>query len=496
MIFHSLSFFAFLTLTAAIYFVLPGKWRWPALLAGSYFFYLSWNPWHAFVLLAATLMGYGGALWMASAKSAPGKRWILLGSLGLNLGMLLAFKAGHLVASSISWAMPLGLSFFTLQIMSHSLEVYYGRFQAERNLGQFALYAAFFPLLQAGPIERPARLLPQCRSAAGFDFERLKSGLQLMLWGFFKKLALADNLAPAVGQVFGHVQDFSGPTHALAVFFFAIQIYCDFSGYTDIARGTGRILGFDLMENFRRPYQAESISDFWSRWHISLTSWLRDYVFLPFSFALLRRTPRERLVGVKVETWTYGAATTVTMLLCGLWHGITPTFLCWGGLIGVYLFFGQVTRKARRRLARRIGLTRAPWVHRRMRTVTTFSLICFSWIFFRAASLADARVIISRLASGWMDLLRGPLRELVMRQDFSCFLDLAQTLHVTILDLEIIAGGLVVLAFVQWRQRRGSMRESLGRLPLGIRWLTYYLLIAWILFLGKFQTKEFIYMQF
>jgi alginate O-acetyltransferase complex protein AlgI len=493
--FLSLSFFVFLSLTAGVYFALPGKWRWPALLAGSYFFYLSWNAWHVFVLLAATLAGYGGARWMASAKSASAKRWILLGSLGVNLGILMAFKAGPLAAPVIRWAMPLGLSFFSLQIMSHSLEVYYGRFQAERNLGRFALYASFFPLLQAGPIERPARLLPQCKSAADFDFERLKGGLQLMLWGFFKKLALADNLAPAVKQVFDHVHDYSGPTHALAVFFFAIQIYCDFSGYTDIARGTGQILGFDLMENFRRPYQAESISDFWSRWHISLTTWLRDYVFLPLSFALLRQTPRERLLGVKLETWTYGAATTVTMLLCGLWHGVTPTFLCWGGLIGFYLFFGQVTRKARRRLAKRIGLTRVPRVQRKLRTAGTFSLICFSWIFFRAASLADASVIITRLASGWLGLLR-PLRELVLRQDFSCFRGLAQALHVTVLDLEIIACGLVVLALVQRGQRRGPMREYLDRLPLGIRWLAYYLLIAWILFLGKFQTKEFIYMQF
>ncbi len=496
MIFFSPLFWAVFAIAAVLYFVLPKKRRWIVLLGAGYFYYLTWKAGYIFVLLGATLTGYFGALLIASAKKARIRKRYLWLSLSLNLAILFAFKFGPLLAGPFKWIMPMGLSFFTLQIMSYSIEVYYRRYPAEKNIGLVALYASFFPLLQAGPIERPAHLLPQIKGAAGFDFERLKGGLQLVLWGFFKKFVLAEHLAPAVDKVFNNVPAFNGPYLTLAAVLFAYQIYCDFSGYTDIARGVAQVLGFDLMENFKRPYSARSVGEFWSRWHMSLTTWLRDYIFLPLSYALLRLSPRERWLGVKLETWTYGVATSITMLLCGLWHGINPTFILWGGSIGFYLVFGQVTKKFRRRLARKIGLTAIPRLHNALRTLTTFALICFSWIFFRANSLADARVIITKLTVGWSALWHGPLKSLVLKQDLSCFTGLARSLDVRVFDLEIIFFSLVILGIVQWRQRRGSVREFLNSKPWWLRWGIYYLLIAWILFLGNFKVQEFIYGQF
>ncbi len=494
--FDSPLFWALFPAAAILYFVLPRERRWIVLLGASYFFYLTWKAGYVFVLIGATLTGYFGALLIASAKNAQKRRLYLWLSLSLNAALLLAFKFGPLLAPPFKWIMPIGLSFFTLQIMSYTLEVFYRRYPAEKNIGLLALYASFFPLLQAGPIERPARLLPQFKRAAGFDFERLKSGLQLVLWGFFKKIVLAEHLRPAVDKVFNNVPAFDGPYFALAAVLFAYQIYCDFSGYTDIARGAAQILGFDLMENFKRPYSARSVAEFWSRWHISLTTWLRDYIFLPLSYALLRLSPKERWLGVKLEIWTYGVATGVTMLICGLWHGVAPTFILWGGSIGFYLFWGQVTKKFRKRLAKKIGLTGIPWLYNALRTMTTFALICFSWIFFRANSFADARVIIGKLAVGWSAFWHGPLKILVLNQDLSFFAGLAESLGVRVSDLVIIFFSLVVLGIVQWRQRRGPMREFLESKPWWLRWGIYYLLIAWILFLGNFETQEFIYAQF
>ena len=485
MTFNSPLFWAFFSITAILYFVMPKKGRRFILLGAGYFFYLTWKAGYIFVLLGATLTGYFGALLIASAKNARIRKLYLWLSLSLNAIILFVFKLGPLLANPVQWIMPMGLSFFTLQIMSYALEVYYRRYPAEKNLGLLALYASFFPLLQAGPIERPARLLPQFERAAGFDFEKLKSGLELVLWGFFKKIVLAENMAPVVDRIFDNVPAFNGPHLALAAVLFAFQIYCDFSGYTDIARGAAQVLGFDLMENFKRPYSARSVAEFWSRWHISLTTWLRDYVFLPLSYALLRFSPRERWLGVKLEIWTYGIATGVTMLICGLWHGITPTFILWGGLIGFYLVWGQITKKFRRRLAKKIGLAGIPWLYNVIRTATTFALICFSWIFFRANSFADARAIISKLTVGWSAFW-----------DLSFFAGLARSLGVRVYDLEIIFFSLIILGLVQWRQSRGSVRGWLNSRPWWLRWGLCYLLVAWILFLGNFKIQEFIYRQF
>ncbi len=478
MLFNSLHFLLFFPLVVGFYFCLPYRHRWVLLLAASYYFYMCWKAEYLLLIVVSTLIDYGAAIGMESRESRAGKRLFLLLSLLSNLGILFAFKYFNFVNSSLRLVLtrfdifydvpafkallPVGISFYTFQTLSYSIDVYRGQRSAERNLGMFALYVAFFPQLVAGPIERSTRLLPQFYRRCDFDVERVGDGLKQMGWGFFKKVVIADRLAAYVNQVYNHPTDYAGLPLILATYFFAFQIYCDFSGYSDIAIGASRVMGFELMENFRRPYFAKSIAEFWQRWHISLSTWFRDYLYIP-------------LGGNRVAKWRWYANLAAVFLISGLWHGANWTFVVWGGLHGFYLVVSLWTASLRQRVSDRLALDRIPGLLAGFRVLVTFHLVLFSWIFFRANSLGEAFYIVRTALTGF---------------------NLQQPLGLGRDQLALSVLSIGCLLAVNLLQRDRVMRSWLSARPIWIRWPAYQLVLVGILLLGVFADVDFIYFQF
>ena len=459
----------FFPLLCLAYFASPQRMRWLTLLVASCVFYMAFVPAYILVLFALILVDYAAAIALEPSAGAK-RRAILIVSLTANIGMLAVFKyynfavvtlAGILGRSAaqatplplLTWVLPLGLSFHTFQSMAYTIEVYRGHYPAERHLGRYALYVMFFPQLVAGPIERPAHLLPQFLEEHRFDPARAADGLKLIAWGLFKKMVIADGLSGAVDSVYTLPSAHHAPSIVLATIFFAIQIYCDFSGYTDIAIGTAEVIGFRLVTNFRRPYLSRSIREFWSRWHISLSTWFRDYLYIPIG-------------GSRVSAPHWAVNIFVTFLVSGLWHGANWTFVAWGALHGCYMLVGRATASLRARIPT------PPAVQ----IVLTFILVSVGWVFFRAASLTDAVTLIVRM-SDWsvfdvdsLGLTRGQL----------------------ILSCGLIAGLLAIEASLSSDDIRIVLR---GR-PVWARWTMYYGIVLAILLLGVFNASKFIYFQF
>jgi D-alanyl-lipoteichoic acid acyltransferase DltB (MBOAT superfamily) len=362
--------------------------------------------------------------------------------------------------------LPVGISFYTFQILSYTIDVFRGKQNPEHHFGKFALFVAFFPKLVAGPIERSNRLFPQFNLVQRIDYDRIVSGLRLMTWGFFVKLVIADRLADTVNLVYNNPRDYQGIPLIIATFFFAIQIYCDFSGYSYIAIGAAKILGFDLMENFRRPYFAKSFSEFWSRWHISLSTWFRDYLYIP-------------LGGNRVKVGRWFANLMIVFLISGLWHGANWTFVVWGALHGGYLVATIITGFIfDRRTPGPDRIRKCGRIISVLQILLTFSLVLFAWIFFRANSISDAFYIAGHLFRG-----------IQLQSGYGLNLGGAY-------EMAIIAVGLLTLFIVDLLIERGYTWELVSRRPVYVRWLIYYALIFSIILLGKFQVTEFIYSQF
>jgi D-alanyl-lipoteichoic acid acyltransferase DltB (MBOAT superfamily) len=373
--------------------------------------------------------------------------------------------------------LPVGISFYTFQTLSYTVDVYRGERHAERHLGIFALYVSFFPQLVAGPIERSTRLLPQFHNHVRFDYDRVTSGLRLMLWGFFKKVVIADNVALAVNAVYNDPTRHEGLPLILATILFAFQIYCDFAGYSDIAIGGARILGFDLMTNFRRPYHARSIGEFWHRWHISLSTWFRDYLYIPLGG---NRVGRNR--------WLVNLF--LTFLISGLWHGASWTFVVWGALHGGYLIVGILTAGVRARAVRATRLDRVPWLHGLLQRVFIFGLVCFAWIFFRANSVADALYIVTHLFTG----IGASAADLLETGGIFRLLD---SMPLGLNRAAVIVGSILLMEVVHLVQTRGSIGALVAGWPVWCRWPVYYALLAIISLLGAFnEGQQFIYFQF
>lgn len=485
MLFNSLNYLVFFGTVAGLYFTLPHRFRTVLLLLASYGFYMAWEPGYVVLIWISTAVDYvAGRIMGASARTRV-RRAALGASLAANLGLLFTFKyygffrdtlesvglQGVLPASDL--LLPVGISFYTFQTMSYAIDVYSGRMPPERNVLRFALFVAFFPQLVAGPIERARRLIPQLADRHGFDYARVADGLKLMLWGLFKKTVIADRLAEGVDHVYAAPGGHDGVTLAIATVFFAFQIYCDFSGYTDMALGAARILGIRLMDNFNRPYFATSIADFWRRWHISLSTWFRDYVYLPLGG---NRTGPLR--------WRFNLA--VVFLVSGLWHGANWNFAVWGGLHAGYMILGQLTAPWRERAANASGLARAPRLRRCLQIITTFALVNFAWIFFRAETLAGAAAILRGLPTGWGRCLLEP----------GAFLAALDALGMPRGELALGIALIAFLAAVQAAQSRGPIRERLMACPRPLRWCVYSLGLWSIFVLGVFRQKEFIYFVF
>jgi len=405
MSFTSAAFWSFCLAVFAIVWATPRRYRWLPLLAASYVFYGTFGLDILAVLVALTTAVYFVSRPMALARG--GRRRLLLAvNIGVPLAALVVFKyldlfwqaalylAGPLAtgrtAAPLNLLVPIGISFYVFKLVSYVLEVYYGRLAPERHFGYFALYVSFFPQILAGPIERPGQLIPQLREPADFSARAAFGGVRLMLWGLFKKLVIAERLAFYVTAVFVE-PEYKSLHLVFAAWLYYFQIYCDFSGYSDISIGLSRALGFAPPANFNYPYLSRNVSEFWTRWHMTLSSWLRDYLFLPIAYAVARRVPDRGWLGMNGDASAYGIGMFATMLLGGLWHGASWTFLAWGAVHGVFLVSSYASRRWRKRVVRATHLGRWPGAHRALRVFLAFNLVSFAWIVFRASSFANLR---------------------------------------------------------------------------------------------------------
>lgn len=496
MLFNSLQFVYFFVTIVGLYYLLVHRYRWILLLAGSYYFYMCWNAEYVFLIMLSTCIDYLAARGMAVATSLTRKRALLLLSLVSNLSLLFIFKyfnfAADLLATlpggqnvlgdayHLDLLLPVGISFYTFQTLSYSIDVYRGKKEPEKHFGLFALYVSFFPQLVAGPIERSTSLMPQFHNPVQFDYCRVRNGLGQMLWGFFKKIVIADRLSILVDAVYSQPHDYSGFTILLATVFFAFQIYCDFSGYSDIAIGAARVLGFNLMTNFKTPYFSRSIAEFWSRWHISLSTWFRDYLYIP-------------LGGNRVVRWRWYCNLLIVFLVSGLWHGADLTFIIWGALHGSYLIVGLVTGGIRARIVNASGLKRYPLLHGGLQLTTTFTLVLIAWVFFRANSLGDGIFICKAIG---ISIIESALGMVSLELDWlqTSLLEVTSVMHWFDAVLAFC-----LLTFLLLADRFG--REVIDwimseRSSSAVRWGFYYAACMSILLFGKFGTAEFIYFQF
>jgi alginate O-acetyltransferase complex protein AlgI len=490
-LFNSLSFIIFFPTVTLLYFLLPHKLRWAHLLAASCVFYMVFKPIYILILLFTILIDYFAGILIAKETGLRRKQYLVL-SLIANIGVLAIFKYYNFLNLSIQDAfnmagvavtmppllkilLPVGLSFHTFQSLSYTIEVYRGHQEPERNLGIFALYVMFYPQLVAGPIERPQNLLWQFRERHYFESKRVFSGLQLMLWGLFKKVVIADRLAPIVNAVYNDPHQYTGVPLIVATVFFAFQIYCDFSGYSDVAIGSSEVMGFTLMRNFERPYFSKSIAEFWKRWHISLSTWFRDYVYI-------------QLGGNRVSKLKWYRNLFLTFTLSGLWHGANWTYVIWGALNGFYLIAEIVLGGL---LPKSDGP--ASFLPKLLRTLRTFALTCLAWIFFRANSLGDAIYIISHLVPDFTNLKqvfanKASFVSFVYR-DLCCGRGPREFLYCLV--------GLLFLFITHWYQRGTSGRLCLENRSKTFRVSFYYLVATAVIFYGAHNDSvQFIYFQF
>ncbi|MDY0376735.1 MAG: MBOAT family O-acyltransferase [Desulfobacterium sp.] len=522
MLFNSLSFALFFLLVTGLHFTLPQRFRWILMLAASYYFYMCWSVGYILLILTSTLITWycglqivgGAAMSNPTSGNEPShkdasqnriyykKKVFLVVSLIANIGALFFFKYYNFFTTSffeisvrfnllqghdaplLHLMMPVGISFYTFQIVSYTVDVYKGKIPAEKHLGIFALYVAFWPRLVAGPIERAGRLIPQFRKELSFDYTKATDGLRLVMWGMVKKVVVADQLAVYVNQVFDHCGEYAGAPLIVASIFFTIQIYCDFSGYSDMAIGTAKVMGYELTENFRHPYFAASLREFWQRWHISLSTWFRDYLYIP-------------LGGNRVKRWRFHYNLFITFLVSGLWHGASWNFVIWGGLHGIYLIFENILEDFFSRFSNkkatsssdlmtsavRPSLTTVSdysitdsYLYKGFRIAGTLFLVNYAWIFFRANTVSDAFSITEK-----MFLTGGnPVTSVVAPSAF-------------ILNIALI----LFLFFVEIGEQIVRIKHFWNTLPLAARWSVYIMGFWAVAISTVFGVKQdFIYFQF
>ncbi len=503
MLFNSLNFMVFFPIVVLIYFLFPHKIRYIWLLFTSYFFYMCWNPTYALLLLASTLISYFSALMLEGTKilfkgdsdQEARKRKVAMDivvafSFVTNLGILFFFKYFEFAVSSINVILgnmhvqliqpgfdiilPVGISFYIFQALSYTMDVYRGEVEVEKNVFRYAVFVSFFPQLVAGPIERSTNLLHQFRERKYFDYLRIRDGILLMLWGLFQKIVLADRIAVLVDQVFDYYSYYSGLYMVVAAVLFAFQVYCDFAGYSNIAIGTAQVMGFDLMKNFDCPYFSRSVTEFWRRWHISLSTWFRDYLYIPLGGN--RKGKKRKYINLMI-----------VFLCSGLWHGANWTYVIWGGLNGLYQVIGQITKGLKKRINDCLGIKQEVFSAHFLQMIITFILIDFAWIFFRAPSLEDAIGYIGRMFSEfnpWI-LFDGSLYNLGLSQ----------------IEFKIGIFAIVLLLLVDiLHYKHFEIRKFLGEQQVWFRWCIYVVAVCILLIFGtygsEYDASQFIYFQF
>ena len=462
MLFNSLHFLIFFLLVTSLYFITPYAKRWILLLISSCYFYMAFVPVYILILGFTIVIDYFAGIYIENAQGKRRKVFLII-SLIANIGVLGIFKYYNFLNDNLSFLLhgfgssnpipylkillPIGLSFHTFQAMSYTIEVYRGNQKAERHFGVYSLYVMFYPQLVAGPIERPQNLLHQFREKYDFDYDRVTSGLKLMAWGLFKKVVIADRLAVIVDTVYNKPQAYNSFNLILATVFFTFQIFCDFSGYSDMAIGVARVMGFKLMTNFNKPYQAKSVDEFWKRWHISLSTWFKDYFYIS-------------LGGNRVTIPRWYLNLFLVFLVSGLWHGANWTFIIWGALNGFYLVFALLTREIRNKFNKFFFLDRIKFLS----ILTTFILIAFSWIWFRANNVASAVYIIKHIVVGFPEIIN----KLLNHQSVFQYLGVEKP--------EIVLSILLItfLETVQYIQSKKNMSVLFNAKPAIIRWTAYY----------------------
>jgi D-alanyl-lipoteichoic acid acyltransferase DltB (MBOAT superfamily) len=480
MLFNSLEFIIFFPVVIFFYFLIPHKWRWVLLLAASYYFYMCWEVKYLVIILVTTLVNYFIAIQIEKQTAKRRRRLYLYLSLFITLGILFTFKYLNFINDnlrlvlkhfnivdnfpSLHLLLPLGISFYTFQILAYIIEVYRGNVKAERHAGIFALYVSFFPTLVAGPIQRPRHLIPQFYEKHPFDYQNFTNGLKLMAWGFFKKLVIADRLAVFIDEVYKSPNNYYGFQVAVAAIFFMIQLYADFSGYSDIAIGAARVMGIRLTENFDRPHISKSITEFWKRWHISLSTWIKDYIFMPLA-SYLR----------KWRIWGFAFAGFISLLLFGIWHGAGWNFAAFGVLFGLFYAFETLTFRQRKRLWSKVP----SYILNPVGVVFTFSLIALTSIFFRAKSFQDAITLFNHL---W--------------QFNSNQLNLSMINNDKFNFVSAILFICILILFQRLQGQYQSVVHYISSKSVIFKWSFYILLVYIILTFGIFNNKEFYYFQF
>ncbi len=481
MLFNSNAFYVFLPVVFALYWAMPQKYRWGVLFVSSYYFYMSWNVKYVALILLTTGISYGAALLIESTDRPGRRRAYLTGALIICLGVLFFFKYFNFLSGSVAellqklaipvqpftldLMLPVGISFYTFQTLSYVIDVYRGEAKATRHFGKYATFISFFPQLVAGPIERTRNLLPQIEREHTFDCDKAISGAKLIAWGFFKKIAIADTISVYVDLVYNQLPSYQGFPLVAATVLFAFQIYCDFSGYSDIAVGVARLLDIDLMENFSSPYWASSIREFWSRWHISLSTWFRDYVYIP-------------LGGNRVGPWRQRFNLMVTFLASGLWHGANWTYVLWGGIHGAGQCVENLWSRGKRKKRTWYGV------------FLTFAFVCFAWIFFRANSISDAWYVVTHLFTGlshpWTYVVNGVL----------AFRGSGMTNGLGLGALLQAALCILALLFYDFLALRQNVWARLKRLARPLRYALYFLLLFVVLYSRQLGEYVFVYFQF
>lgn len=495
MLFNSYEFLVFFPIVTLLYFIIPKKIRYIWLLITSYYFYMGWNAKYALLLLTSTLITYASGLLLSVVKpetkyAAEWKKAIVGVSFASNLSILFFFKYFDFAIENINAVLakfqiellnpefdvllPVGISFYTFQALSYTMDVYRGEIGAEKNPLRYALFVSFFPQLVAGPIERSKNLLKQLRTEQRFSYEKMVDGFMLMIWGYFLKLVVADPIAIFVDNAYGTEVLYDGKYLLIASILFAFQIYCDFAGYSTIAIGAAKVMGFELMENFDCPYYAQTVAEFWRRWHISLSSWFRDYLYIP-------------LGGNRKGTVRKYINTMIVFLVSGLWHGANWTYVVWGGLNGLYQVIGGLLTTVRKKIYQLIPVLEKGGIFKLPRILVTFILVDFTWIFFRADSLAHAGDIINRILhmNNQELLANGTLFDLGLSQK----------------NMVVLVVSLIILLFADVFKYNGvKVRDAILSFNILNRWLVILLSIVAILLFGiwgsGYEAVNFIYFQF
>lgn len=478
---NSVQYLLFFPSVVILYYLTPVRLRWIVLLLASYFFYACWNVELIFWLTLITLSSYGAGILLQKEESHKSKIVILsIVSVGI-LSVLFSFKylnftleqinaLGLFVGfpvkfNTVKWALPVGISFYTFMALGYLFDVYHGKIQATKHLGKYALFISFFPHIAQGPIDRAALLLPQIDEVHRFDYDLVKKGLLLILWGAFKKMVIADRLALLVDTVFNNVTAYSGQAFWIASVFYTFQIYCDFSGYTDMALGSANLMGYRLYPNFNFPYLATSVADFWRRWHISLTSWFRDYIYIP-------------LGGNRVSGIRWALNVMIVFLISGLWHGASWTFIIWGGAHGLCQLIGKYKNKLTEKFITCTDIS-SNFI-KGANIFVTFLIVNFLWSLFRANSIQDWLVIFNRLA--------------VPMKNFDAF---KLGMHKEDFIFSIIL--IVVLMLLEYLHSKNDLYVFIQSRSLPVRWTIYMTGIFFVILFGVYgtlNTNSFIYFAF